>query len=176
MKKALLLLLLFFALCLIMACNIFEDENSTEILESDIAETEIKTGAEVADKKEQDPKNEFAIEISTAGGEVQRVEKDFLHNETLTRISFCKQEGWEVESREATVGTEETEGSPDWGFLIFLEGKNEASCSVFGQHGTLSVERLYPNRPETFTTESGMNALLYMDKILLEDNTYLIEG
>lgn len=57
------------------------------------------------------------------------------------------------------------EESPDWGYSVKVQGREDAIFSIFGQHGTLTDDS--SNGPKSFRTSQGMTGQYSWENIRL---------
>ena len=63
----------------------------------------------------------------------------------------------------------------DWGILIQVEGEDNATIQIKGQHGTLNVSDFYPEPPETLITDQGLEAQYYKNKYETDDGEIFVD-
>ena len=66
------------------------------------------------------------------------------------------------------------EESPDWGYSVKVQGREDAIFSIFGQHGTLTDDS--SNGPKSFRTSQGMTGQYSWDEYTLDDGNPAIQG
>ena len=67
------------------------------------------------------------------------------------------------------------EESPDWGYSVKVQGREDAIFSIFGQHGTLTAADS-SNGPESFQTSQGLTGQYFWDEYTLDDGNPAIQG
>jgi len=67
------------------------------------------------------------------------------------------------------------EESPDWGYSVKVQGREDAIFSIFGQHGTLTADS-YSNGPKSFQTSQGLTGQYSWDEYTLDDGNPAIQG
>ena len=66
------------------------------------------------------------------------------------------------------------EESPDWGYSVKVQGREDAIFSIFGQHGTLTDDS--SNGPKSFQTSQGLTGQYSWDEYTLDDGNPAIQG
>ena len=67
------------------------------------------------------------------------------------------------------------EESPDWGYSVKVQGREDAIFSILGQHGTLTADG-YSNGPKSFQTSQGLTGQYSWDEYMLDDGNPAIQG
>lgn len=67
------------------------------------------------------------------------------------------------------------EESPDWGYSVKVQGREDAILSIFGQHGTLT-DADSSNGSKSFQTSQGMTGQYFWDEYTLDDGNPAIQG
>lgn len=93
----------------------------------------------------------------------------FKPYEQAVEISLQMPEDWDY-----TLWDVEEE-SPDWGYSVKVQGREDAIFSIFGQHGTLT-DADSSNGPKSFQTSQGMTGQYYWDEYTLDDGNPAIQG
>ena len=63
---------------------------------------------------------------------------------------------------------------PDWGLQIQIGDHENSIIMISGQHGTLNVSGMYPDPPEIFITNQGIEASYYKDEFEMDSGeTYV---
>lgn len=93
----------------------------------------------------------------------------FQPYEQAVAISVQLPEDWDY-----TIWDVEAE-SPDWGYTVQVNGRDDAVIQIRGQFGTLTADG-YSNGPESFQTSQGLTGQYSWDEYLLDDNTPAIQG
>lgn len=92
----------------------------------------------------------------------------FKPYEQAVEISLQMPEDWNY-----TLWDVEEE-SPDWGYSVKVQGREDAIFSIFGQHGTLTADD--SNGPKSFQTSQGMTGQYFWDEYTLDDGNPAIQG
>ena len=92
----------------------------------------------------------------------------FKPYEQAVEISLQMPEDWNY-----TLWDVEEE-SPDWGYSVKVQGREDAIFSIFGQHGTLTDDS--SNGPKSFRTSQGMTGQYSWDEYTLDDGNPAIQG
>ncbi len=93
----------------------------------------------------------------------------FKPYEQAVEISLQMPEDWNY-----TLWDVEEE-SPDWGYSVKVQGREDAIFSIFGQHGTLTAADS-SNGPESFQTSQGLTGQYFWDEYTLDDGNPAIQG
>ena len=93
----------------------------------------------------------------------------FKPYEQAVEISLQMPEDWNY-----TLWDVEEE-SPDWGYSVKVQGREDAIFSIFGQHGTLTSADS-SNGPESFQTSQGLTGQYFWDEYTLDDGNPAIQG
>ncbi|MDE7183918.1 MAG: hypothetical protein K2O40_05440 [Lachnospiraceae bacterium] len=93
----------------------------------------------------------------------------FKPYEQAVEISFQLPEDWNY-----TLWDVEEE-SPDWGYSVKVQKREDAIISIFGQHGTLT-DADSSNGPKSFQTSQGMTGQYFWDEYTLDDGNPAIQG
>lgn len=89
------------------------------------------------------------------------IAETFHPNEEWTsEISFQMPDDWDYIA---------DDDSTDWGCLVRVQKREDATIRIFGQAGTLNVEGFYTDPPEDFATANGMKGKFYRQKSESED-------
>ena len=92
----------------------------------------------------------------------------FKPYEQAVEISLQMPEDWNY-----TLWDVEEE-SPDWGYSVKVQGREDAIFSIFGQHGTLTDDS--SNGPKSFQTSQGLTGQYSWDEYTLDDGNPAIQG
>lgn len=92
----------------------------------------------------------------------------FKPYEQAVEISLQMPEDWNY-----TLWDVEEE-SPDWGYSVRVQGREDAVFSIFGQHGTLTADG--SNGPKSFQTLQGLTGQYFWDEYMLDDKNPAIQG
>ena len=96
------------------------------------------------------------------------VTKTFQPNDGWTSDFFFQiPQDWSYTIDEDTI---------EWGFLIQVNGQEDASLCIYGRYGTVNVEPFYTDAPADFETSSGLKGRFYQNIHTDEDGTSYIEG
>ncbi len=111
------------------------------------------------------------IAKGAAGKEVKYMDiaHIFKPYEQAVEISFQMPEDWKY-----TIWDVEEE-STDWGYSVKVNGKDDATFSIFGQFGTLTAD-VYSNGPKSFQTSQGLTGQYSWDEYMLDDKNPAIQG
>ena len=93
----------------------------------------------------------------------------FKPYEQAVEISLQMPEDWNY-----TLWDVEEE-SPDWGYSVKVQGREDSIFSIFGQHGTLTADG-YSNEPKSFQTSQGLTGQYSWDEYMLDDGNPAIQG
>ena len=93
----------------------------------------------------------------------------FKPYEQAVEISLQMPEDWDY-----TLWDVEEE-SPDWGYSVKVQGREDAIFSIFGQHGTLT-DADSSNGPKSFQTSQGMTGQYFWDEYTRDDGNPAIQG
>lgn len=93
----------------------------------------------------------------------------FKPYEQAVEISLQMPEDWNY-----TLWDVEEE-SPDWGYSVKVQGREDSIFSIFGQHGTLTADG-YSNEPKSFQTSQGLTGQYSWDEYMLDDGNAAIQG
>ena len=93
----------------------------------------------------------------------------FKPYEQAVEISLQMPEDWDY-----TLWDVEEE-SPDWGYSVKVQGREDAIFSIFGQHGTLT-DADSSNGPKSFQTSQGMTGQYFWDEYTHDDGNPAIQG
>ena len=93
----------------------------------------------------------------------------FKPYEQAVEISLQMPEDWDY-----TLWDVEEE-SPDWGYSVKVQGREDAIFSIFGQHGTLT-DADSSNGPKSFQTSQGLTGQYFWDEYTLDDGNPAIQG
>ena len=93
----------------------------------------------------------------------------FKPYEQAVEISLQMPEDWNY-----TLWDVEEE-SPDWGYSVKVQGREDAIFSIFGQHGTLT-DADSSNGPKSFQTSQGMTGQYFWDEYTHDDGNPAIQG
>lgn len=93
----------------------------------------------------------------------------FKPYEQAVEISLQMPEDWNY-----TLWDVEEE-SPDWGYSVKVQGREDAILSIFGQHGTLT-DADSSNGSKSFQTSQGMTGQYFWDEYTLDDGNPAIQG
>lgn len=185
MKKTTLLLLLIGSALLAGGCGKQGKNEETEVVFDTlfVSEGQIETNTvpetPVSQPTETEPENvqeqtsdSDTHSLSSTGNETQTtsqpaavtmtgVVETFHPNEEWTsEISFQMPDDWDY-----IVDDDST----DWGCLVRVQKREDATIRIFGQAGTLNVEGFYTDPPEDFATANGMKGKFYRQKSESED-------
>ena len=95
----------------------------------------------------------------------------FKPYEQAVEISFQMPDNWNY-----TLWDVEEE-SPDWGYSVIVQGREDAIFSIFGQHGTLTAADLpNANGPNSFQTSQGLTGQYFWEEYMLDDGNTAIQG
>ena len=93
----------------------------------------------------------------------------FKPYEQAVEISFQMPDNWNY-----TLWDVEEE-SPDWGYSVKVQGREDSIFSIFGQHGTLTADG-YSNEPKSFQTSQGLTGQYFWEEYMLDDGNTAIQG
>lgn len=138
-----------------------EDIKETQPEKTTDTQTVAESKSEVPETAEQSADN--------AEQSVIDVGQSFHPGETV-EIHFQMPESWSYDSWDSEAE------SPDWGFSVYVQKREDARIQIFGQHGTLNAAGLYANGPESFETSKGMAGELFWGEGTLDDGAIMIDG
>lgn len=95
-------------------------------------------------------------QTETTASAAVNVTKAFQPNDGWTSdFSFQMPKDWSYTIDENTT---------DWGFLIQVNNREDASIRIYGQYGTINMEQFYTDAPTDFTTSGGLKGKFYQEK------------
>ena len=160
-------------------------EEVQEILSSVEEQTTVanETQLETFVQSEEPTKTESASEPEPGSGQETQTTQilpvkevkymDIVHifkpYEQAVEISLQVPEDWNY-----TLWDVEEE-SPDWGYTVKVQGREDAILGIFGQHGTLTGADS-SNGPKSFLTSQGMTGQYFWDEYTLDDGNPAIQG
>ncbi len=135
------------------------------------SEPEPSNGQETQTKQVAPPKQETQTKQMPPVKEVKYMDiaHVFKPYEQAVEISLQMPEDWNY-----TLWDVEEE-SPDWGYSVKVQGREDSIFSIFGQHGTLTADG-YSNGPKSFQTSQGLTGQYSWDEYTLDDGNPAIQG
>lgn len=68
------------------------------------------------------------------------------------------------------------EDTTEWGFLIQVNNREDATIHIYGQYGTINMDGFYTDAPTDFTTSGGLKGNYYQEKRTGEDGSSYMDG
>lgn len=151
--------------------------NETQSITSDEIQLETSVQSEEPAKTESASEPEPSSVQETQTTQMPSVKEikymDIAHvfkpYEQAVEISLQMPEDWNY-----TLWDVEEE-SPDWGYSVKVQGREDSIFSIFGQHGTLTADG-YSNEPKSFQTSQGLTGQYSWDEYMLDDGNPAIQG
>ena len=151
--------------------NLSLENNTDEVQPKTTVQSEESAKTESASEPKPSSEQETKITQTSPAKEIKYT--DIFHifkpYEQNVEISFQMPEDWEYTAWDIT------EESPDWGYSIKVQGRDDANFRIFGQFGTLTADD-YSNGPEAFQTSQELTGQYFWDEYMLDDGNPAIQG
>ena len=106
--------------------------------------------------------------VSTTDNEIVTIEECFQLDSVTVTIQVDIPDGWNYSKWDVEQEV------PDWGLQIQIGDHENSIIMISGQHGTLNVSGMYPDPPEIFITNQGIEASYYKDEFEMDSGeTYV---
>ena len=135
------------------------------------SDPEPSNGQETKTTQTASPKQETKTTQMSPAKEVKYMDiaHVFKPYEQAVEISLQMPEDWNY-----TLWDVEEE-SPDWGYSVKVQGREDAILGIFGQHGTLTGTG-FSNGPKSFQTSQGLTGQYFWDEYTRDDGNPAIQG
>ncbi len=136
----------------------YQGEENTEKKQDEINDEITSTSSKDEEQSLQSQQYSAETSESSLYNETISVQEDFLVGSTSVTINAAIPNSWNYQKWDVEKGI------IDWGIEIQVEGDENSIIMISGQYGTLNVSSLYPDEPETFVTDQGIEAQYYKDE------------